>query len=62
MDDDWLSRTIHMVDAVMVQYGWIDDESEKEPPPTLPVRTQNKRREGIRILASVLRTQKDIAQ
>jgi hypothetical protein len=54
--EDWLSRTIEMVETVMVRHGFVDDTVEKQLP-TPPVADREHRR-WIKLLASLLGNRK----
>jgi hypothetical protein len=54
--EDWLSRTIDMVETVMVRHGFVDDGLEKQPPS--PSAADRERRQWIKLLASLFGKQK----
>lgn len=54
--EDWLSRTMCIVETVMVRHGFVDDKPEKQMP-TSPA-THGEARRWIKFLASILRNQK----
>jgi hypothetical protein len=55
--EDWLSRTIRMVETIMVQHGFVDGQPDKAARPSAPPAKNGKRQDWIRVLASALRMQ-----
>ena len=54
--EDWLSRTMWMVETIMVRHGFVDDNPEIQPP--TPQATHDASRRWIKFLASLLGKQK----
>lgn len=53
--EDWLSRTMYMVENVMARHGFVDDNLEKRPPRAPADRERGR---WMRFLASLLGKQK----